>query len=251
MTRIALLAALLFAATTTRAQDALVVSVTGDHLRGGSGGGASALWVAPRPRGTVTAGATFLSLPGTRWGFATLGGTHPLDARTTLNAEANLGAGDDDRGTFRYVLLRAGATRELLPKTLYAEAEWLQVDVARQQEGIARLGAAWMPRPRLALRGSLYRSLFGDGDTSLGTVRADYDVAGVTVIGGLSGGTANAALLQQTVTRSTHVREAFGGVGFGGERRWTIVADVLTSGGEHRQRLTVSYRVPLGGGGPR
>jgi hypothetical protein len=235
----------LLLAAGAHAQDAVVVSVNADHLRGGNGGGTSALWVAPRAAGTLVAGATFLSLPGTHWAFATLGGTHPVSARTTLNAEANFGGGSDDRGGFGYLLLRAGVTRELLAKKVYAEAEWLQIDVARQQEGLARLGATWLPAPGLALRASLYRSLTGDGGTTLVTARADYALPRVSLLGGVSGGTANPALLQQSGTPSTRIREVFGGVAFGGERRWTIVANAISAGGERRQRLTVSCRLPL------
>jgi hypothetical protein len=229
--------ALLLLALPLRAQDAIVVAANADRLRDATGGGASAVWIHPRGADTFFAGATFLSLADTRWAYATLGGTRRITPRTMLDAEANLGGGNDDGGGFGYVVLRGGVTRELLAKRLYGEAEWLQTDVARRQEGIARAGATWIANPRLTLRASLYQSLAGDTETTLGTLRGDYTFGRVTAIGGLSAGTANPALSQQPVDH--HVREAFGGVTV---ERWTILLTV----GEERQRLTVTRRIAVG-----
>ncbi|HEX9985930.1 MAG TPA: hypothetical protein VGF69_21900 [Thermoanaerobaculia bacterium] len=237
---------LLLLATAARAQDALVAGADADRLESGHGGGASLLWLHSRASGTFSAGAAFRTLPGTRWAYGTLGLTHRLTPLTTLNGEASLGGGSDDGGRFRYLLLRGGVTRELLAKRLYGEAEWLQVDVARQQEGLVRLGAMYLPRPRLALRASVYEALFGDSDTTLGTLRADYDFGRITAIGGFSGGTALPVLLQQTGNDAVRVREAFGGVAFdAASRRWTVMLSNLSSGGEDRRRLSVSCRIPL------
>jgi hypothetical protein len=230
---------LLLIATTAQAQDALVTTVTADRHREGNGGGVSALWIHPRGDDMLVAGGTFLSLAGARWAYATLGGTRRTNPRTLFNAEANLGSGDDDRGAFRYVVLRGGVTRELLASRLYAEAEWLQIDVARQQDGIARIGATFVPRAPLTLRASLYQSLFGDTDTTLATARADYRFARVTAIAGFTGGTASPVLLQQSDGEATDVREVFGGVIAGA---WTIIA----SAADDRQRLSVSWRLPMG-----
>jgi hypothetical protein len=248
--RVAVLSLALLVTGIASAQDALVVGATADHLRDGNGGGASVSWIHPRGNDTLTAGATFLSLPGTegsatRWAFATLGVTHRVNARTTLNAEANLGAGDDDRGSFRYVLLRGGVTRELVPKRLYGEAEWLQTDVARQQDGIVRVGATWMPSTPLTLRGSLYQSVAGDSDTTLGTLRADYAFGRITAIAGATGGTAIPALVQAD-TRSARVAEGFGGVALdAGTRRWTVIVSTLSVDGRRHHRLLASCRIPL------
>jgi hypothetical protein len=243
--RLALAMCLLLAAA-ARAQDALVAGANLDHLRGGDGGGASLTWIHPRGHDTFSAGATFLSLPGTRWTFATFGDVRTINARTVVNVEANAGGGRDDRGSFRYLLFRGGVTRELLPKRLYAEGEWLQIDIARQQDGIARAGVTWLPSAPLALRASLFQSVFGDSDTTLATLRGDYDFGRVTAIGGGTAGTAIPALLQQQGARGARIREAFGGVAFGGAaRRWTLIASSLSVGGERRQRLTMSCRVPL------
>ncbi|MDQ3280421.1 MAG: hypothetical protein M3Q69_03310 [Acidobacteriota bacterium] len=189
---------------------------------------------------TFLAGATFLSLPGTRWGYATIGIVHPANARTTFTADANLGSGSDREGSFPYVLVRGGITRQLAQRA-YAEAEWLQVNVARQQDGIARIGATFIAQPRLTLRASLFESIFGDNDVSLGTVRADYDLARVTLIGGFSAGRSVPALLQQSDDIG-RVREAFGGVAFdAASQRWTL----LVTSREDHQRLSVTCRVPL------
>lgn len=226
---------LLLLAATASAQDAIVVAIDADHLRDGDGGGASVYWIRPRSY----AGATFFSLSGARWAYATLGGTLRASARTTLNAEVNAGRGEDDRGDFGYLLVRGGATQELVAKRLYAEAEWLQADVARRQNGIARIGATYLPRPPLTLRGSLYQSLSGDDGTTLVTMRGDYDLGRMIAIAGFTTGRATPVLLQQSGSGTTHVREAFGGVAIGG---WTIIATV----GEDRQRLSLSRRIPVG-----
>jgi hypothetical protein len=236
-------ACLLLLCVETHAQDAIVAAANADRLRDGSGGGASVLWIHPRANGTFVAGATFLSLAGTRWAYATVGGTRRVGGRTMLNAEANVGGGDDDAGGFRYILLRGGVTRELIARRLYGEAEWLQTDVARQQDGIARIGAAFIPTTRLTLRGSVYESLVGDNDTTLGTLRADYDFGRISAIAGFSGGTTVPVLLQQTGSDATRVREAFGGIAFDA---WTIILIA----GEDRQRLSVSFRLPLPIGSP-
>ena len=238
MTRF-LAAALLLWSMTVYAQDALVITASADHLDTGNGGGASLLWIHPRAGNTLTAGAAFFALADTRWAYATLGGTLRAGARTTFNAEANLGRGDDDAGDFRYLLVRGGVTRELLPKRLYGEGEWLQADVARRQNGIARIGATYLPLPPLTLRGSLYQSISGDDDTTLVTVRGDCDLGRATAIAGFSAGRATPVLLQQGGGGETRVREAFAGVVL---RGWTIVATV----GEDRQRLSVSRRIPMG-----
>lgn len=233
-------------ATAARAQDAVVLAAHADRLESGNGGGLSVAWIHPRANDTFVAGASFLSLPGTRWAFATFGDTRRLSARTTVNAEANAGGGSDDSGRFVYLLVRGGVTRELLPRQLYAEAEWLQADVARQQDGILRAGGTWIPRPPLTVRASLYESLFGDSNTRLGMLRADYDFARITALAGITAGTANPALLQQAGAESTRIREAFGGVTFNAaSRRWTVVASTLSAAGERRHRVAVSCRVPL------
>jgi hypothetical protein len=229
----------LLLATTARAQDAIVATIEVDHLRDGNGGGASLLWIHPRANDTLFTGGTFLSLPDARWAYATLGGTRRLTTRTMLNAEANLGGGTDESGGFRYVLLRGGVTRELLEKRLYGEAEWLQADVARQQDGILRVGATYLPIAPLTLRASVFESLFGDNDISLVTARADYDFGRITAIAGFTAGSASPVLVQQAGDEATDVREAFGGVMV---NMWTIIV----TAGEDRQRLTVTRRIALG-----
>lgn len=234
-----LAAALLLLSMSAHAQDSIVIGANTDRLDDRNGGGVSVLWVHPRVNHTLIAGGAFLSLADTRWAYATLGGTLRAGTRTMLNAEANLGRGDDDRGDFRYLLVRGGMTGELLPKRLYGEVEWLQADVARRQNGIARIGATYLPLPPLTLRGSLYRSISGDDDTTLVTMRGDYDLGRVIVIAGFSAGRATPVLLQRSGSGQTRVREAFAGVAMAG---WTIVA----SAGEERQRLSVSWRIPVG-----
>jgi hypothetical protein len=240
--------ALLIVANAASAQDALVVGAHLDRNEDGTGGGASILWIHPRGNDTFVAGASLLSLPGTRWAFVTLGDMRKVNTLTTLNAEANLGAGSDDRGRFQYILLRGGITRELLAKRLWGEAEWLQADVARQQDGILRIGGTWVPATPLTLRASLYESLFGDSDTSLATMRADYDFGRVTAIAGTTAGTAIPALLQQAGTSSSRVRDIFAGVAFdAAARRWTVIASTLSVAGERSHRLSVSYRFATSG----
>jgi hypothetical protein len=220
------------------AADAIVIGASADHLEEGSGGSASLLWLRSGARGTVSAGATFFSLPGTRWAYATLGGTRRVTTRTMLTADASLGHGSDDMGGFRYLLVRGGVQRELLARRLYGEAEWLQADVARRQNGIARIGATWLPAPPLTLRGSLYQSITGDDDTTLVTVRGDYDLGRITAIAGFVAGRATPVLLQEQGSESTHVAEGFVGVVIDA---WTIVV----TAGEDRQRVSLSWRIPL------
>lgn len=239
MSRVAAAVALLVLSAATQGQDAVVIAAGADRLDSRGGGAASVLWIHPRDSQTFTAGAALASLGDMRWAYATFGGTVRVRARTTLNAEANLGRGEDEDGDFRYLLVRGGVTRELLARRLYAEAEWLQADVARRQNGIARLGATYLPLPPLTLRGALFRSVSGDDDTTLVSVRGDYDLRGVTAIGGFSAGRATPVLLQQSGGGEARVREAFAGVAM---RGWTIVATV----GEDRQRLSVSRRIAVG-----
>jgi hypothetical protein len=238
---VALLLVLMLCVPAARAQDALVVSANADRLEERNGGGASVMWIHPRANGNLFGGGTFLSLADARWAYATAGLTRSSGTRTTLTGEANLGSGRDDGGDFHYVLLRAGVTRELAPR-MHAEAEWLQVDVARRQDGIIRIGGTFVPQPRLTVRASLFQSVFGDDDVTLGTVRADYDIARVTAIAGVSAGTAVPALLQQTDIDAGRVREVFGGVAFkAAAQRWTLI---LSSRDDH-QRLSLTCRLPL------
>ena len=231
----------LLLATTAHAEDAVVIGGSVDRSREGNGGGASVDWIRSRANGNVTAGATFLALQGARWAYASVGGMHRLDARTMITAGANLGGGEDDSGDFRYIVLRAGVTRELSAKRLYGEGEWLQTDVARRQNGIARIGATFLPAPPFTLRGSLFQSIAGDDDTTLVTVRGDYDFGRITAIAGFSAGRATPALLQQAGGEPTRVREAFAGI---------IVNDLtfVVLSGDERQRVSLSWRVPVAGG---
>ena len=238
-TRIAFAVALLLLAPAVHAQDAIVIGASADRLDDRNGGGASVLWIHPRGNDTLTAGGAFFSLADARWAYATLGAMRRVNERTIVNAEANLGRGDDDGGDFRYLLLRAGVARELILRRVYGEAEWLQADVARRQNGIARIGATYLPLPRLTLRGSVYQSFSGDDDTTLVSLRGDYDLGRMIAIAGISAGRATPVLLQQSVTGETDVREAFAGAAM---RGWTVIATV----GEERQRLSVSWRVPVG-----
>lgn len=236
---VALLLALL-PGSAARAQDALSIAVNADRLDGGNGGGASLLWIHPHASDTFAAGATFLSLAGTRWAFATAGASHRISTRWTVTGEANAGAGTDAQGRFPYLLLRAGGARAWQRHS--AEAEWLQVDVARRQSGIVRLGGTLQPMPRLTVRASVFRSLFGDDDVTFGTARGDYDFARVTAIAGLSAGRSVPALLQQPAAADGRVREIFGGIGFGPPaQRWML----LVSSRAGHQRLTVVSRLPL------
>lgn len=239
MTRLAALVLALLLAAAAHAQDAVVIGVNVDRLDDDNGGGASVLWIHPRGANTLTAGGAFFSLGDARWAYATLGAMRRVNERTVVTAEGNVGRGDDEGGDFRYLLVRAGVTRELLATRLYGEGEFLQADVARRQNTIARIGATYLPRPPLTLRGSLYQSIAGDDDTTLVSVRGDYDLSRMIVIAGFSAGRATPVLLQQSVTGETDVREAFAGIAM---RGWTIIATV----GEERQRLSVSWRVPVG-----
>jgi hypothetical protein len=238
MTPIVVVVALLLLTTSAHAQNAVVLGASADRLDDGNGGSVSVLWIQTRGANTLTAGGAFFSLADTRWAYGTLGAMRRFNERTIVNAEANLGRGDDDGGDFGYVLLRAGVTRELLAKRLYGETEWLQADVARRQNGIARIGATYLPHSLLTLRGSLYQSVAGDDDTTLVTVRGDYDLGRMIAIAGFSAGRATPVLVEQSVTGETDVREAFAGVAM---RGWTIIATI----GEERQRLSVSWRVPV------
>ncbi len=235
--RIACCVALLLSIN-THAQDAVVVGANLDRLPGGNGGGASVLWIHPRAHDTLIAGATGFSLPDTRWAYATAGLVRPVSTRTTITAEANLGGGDDDAGGFRYLLARGGMTRELLAKRLYGEAEWLQADVARRQNGIVRVGGTFLPAPPLTLRASVYQAIFGDDDTTLVTARGDYDFGPVTGIAGFSAGRATPVLLRQSGGEATRVREAFAGV-------IVNTLTILVTAGGDRQRLSLSWRIPL------
>jgi hypothetical protein len=161
-----------------------------------------------------------------------------------LTGEANIGNGDDARGNFRYLLLRGGGSYDIVPRKFSAEAEWLHVDVARQRDGVLRLGATATVLPRLVLRLSRYESLAGDGDTSLLTMRGDYDLGRMTAIGGFAYGHAGTVFSQQTGSDATRVRDLFGGATF---RGWTIVVTV----GNDRQRIAVSRRIALPFGGSR
>jgi hypothetical protein len=198
MTRAAAFLLALFLASAAHAQDAIVIGASVDRLDDGNGGSAPVLWIHLRGENTLTAGGAFFSLADARWAYATLGAMRCFNERTIVNAEANLGRGDDDGGDFRHLLLRTGVTRELLPKRLYGEGEWLQADVAQRQNGIARIGATYLPQPPLTLRGSLYQSVAGDDDTTLVTLRGDYDLGGMIAIGGFSAGRATPVLLSAT-----------------------------------------------------
>jgi hypothetical protein len=220
------------------AADSVIAGASADHLRDGTGGSASLLWLRSDARGTRSAGATFVSFPSTRWAYATLGASRPFGTRTHVALDANLGRGTDDSGGFRYLLLRGGVTQELLAKRLYGEAELLHADVARRRNDIARLGATFVQSPQLTLRGSVYQSFAGDDDTTLITARGDYDFGRATAIAGFSAGHATPVLLEQRGGETTHVHEAFDGVAI---HAWTIIA----TAGEDRQRISLSWRIPL------
>ncbi|HEX8409594.1 MAG TPA: hypothetical protein VF883_12060, partial [Thermoanaerobaculia bacterium] len=223
---------------TAHAQDAIVIGASADRLGSGNGGSASVLWIHPRTHHTFTAGATVFSLPDTRWAYVTAGLVRPVTARTAITAEANVGGGQDDTDNFRYLVVRGGVTRELLAKQLYAEAEWLQADVARRRNGIARIGATFIPRAPLTLRASVYQSIFGDDDTTFVTARGDYDFGRITAIAGFSAGNATPELLLQRGGETTRVREAFAGV-------MVNTLTVIVAAGGDRQRVALSWRVAL------
>jgi hypothetical protein len=238
-----LLLLMLLAGVRTPAQNAIVLGVSADRRDDGNGGGASVHWVHARVRGTVVAGALLESLAGTRWAYGVAGGSRKIGSRTTLTAEANAGSGRDARGGFRYLLLRGGVSHDIVKQRLSGELEWLQSDVARQQDGILRLGATAMPRPRLTLRASHYASASG-GDTSLTTMRGDYDLRRVTAIAGFAYGRAGPLLSDVAGSDAARIRDVFGGMRFGG---WTIVA----TAGRERHRVSLSRRIALPSGDPR
>jgi hypothetical protein len=223
---------LLCATLHASAQDSWIAAVNLDRVNGATGGGASLTWLHPRGNDTFHGGATLFSLAGSRWAYGTLGDTRRLRA-FVVNGEASVGAGEDARGSFRYVLLRGGAMRELVPRRLFGEAELLYADAARQQDAIARLGATWMLSP-LTLRASVYRSFAGDADTRLAFVRADYDFSRATAILGASVGSTGAAL-QQRPTANRDVRDIFAGIKID---QWSLIA----THGRDRVSLSVIRR---------
>lgn len=241
--RQALLLFLLLLASAAEAQDAIVVGAGADRRHDGTGGNGSVHWIRSAAKATIFAGASLASWPGTTWTYGTVGGSRKIAAGTAVTGEVNAGKGHDRRGAFRYLLLRAGVSRDLVKQRLSGELEWLQSDVERQQEGILRVGATAIAARALTLRVSHYQSV-SDGHTSLTSMRGDYTLGRGTAIAGFARGRAGTVLSDVTGSDAARIRDIFGGVSFGG---WTIVA----TAGRERHRVDVSHRIALPSRGAR
>ncbi|HTY48104.1 MAG TPA: hypothetical protein VMB48_00265 [Steroidobacteraceae bacterium] len=238
------------------AQDRLLLSVNGETLSGGSGGGgAEALWAHTfESADTLSGGAEYQQVSNAHWTDGVLGGSLALGqgASTDLYAEAHEGAGDLAMRGFHYNVETIGALETPL-SWLSVQVEERRIDVDTSHGNLPKLGLSLRATPALLVSVSYADTAGGNLGTRLATLRVDYSSRVVTALAGIAGGHASPNvlnLLGQVIQSSPTLTELFAGVGRSiGRADWQLLADYQHLGGFKRTTLTLACTLHLGGQG--
>lgn len=184
-----------------------IASVTLEE--GGMGGSLTQL-----VRGRWVLGLSARALDDTRWGWVTAGAIARLGSGMILDAEANLGRGDDDGRSFDYRIVRAALSRQIVPQKLFVEIEDRWIDVDRESGNLVRAGVSWLPRATVSTTASAVVATGGSLDADYMTGRADWTRGRWTfILGGMAGRSAPVLFDDPGAsTAPVDVQEVFTGV---------------------------------------
>jgi len=236
------------------AQDRLVFSANGSTLTGDhGGGGAAATWLRQFDSGSLIGlGAEYETIYNSHWTLGNFNGAlalSPGGVKTSLYAEAHLGAGDTAGEPFHYTNVAAGFISALTP-WLSVQLEERYIDIEPSRGNLPKLGLSFRLAPALLASVSYAQSFGGNLDTKLGTARLDYSGTQFSwLVGGAYGPVAPRVLnlIGQTVGPAKTLKEGFVGAGRSfGRTDWQLIADYQDLEGFKRTTITLNCTLHLG-----
>ena len=236
------------------AEDRLVFSANGSTLTGDhGGGGAAATWLRQFDSGSLIGlGAEYETIYNSHWTLGNFNGAlalSPGGVKTSLYAEAHLGAGDTAGEPFHYTNVAAGFISALTP-WLSVQLEERYIDIEPSRGNLPKLGLSFRLAPALLASVSYAQSFGGNLDTKLGTARLDYSGTQFSwLVGGAYGPVAPRVLnlIGQTVGPAKTLKEGFVGAGRSfGRTDWQLIADYQDLEGFKRTTITLNCTLHLG-----
>lgn len=245
-------------AATAAPEDLVVLSgnastLTGDH----GGGGGSATWLRKFDTGSLFGlGAEYQTVFNSHWTLGILNGALALgqgSVKTSLYAEARLGAGDTAGEPFHYTNVAGGLLSTLTP-WLTIQLEERYIDIEPSHGNLPKLGLSFHLASKVLASVSYAQSFGGNLGTKLGTARLDYAGSHVTwLIGGAYGPVAPSLLnlIGQVLVPAQTLKEGYLGVGKSfGRTDWQLIGDYQDLEGFKRTTVTLNCTVHLGPQGP-
>jgi len=236
------------------ADDRLVFSANGSTLTGDHGGaGGAATWLRQFDSGSLFGlGAEYETIYNSHWTLGNFNGAlalPPGGVKTSLYAEAHLGAGDTAGEPFHYTNAAAGFISTLTP-WLSVQIEERYIDIEPSRGNLPKLGLSFHIAPTLSASVSYAQSFGGNLDTKLGTARLDYSGTQLTgLVGGAYGPVAPRVLnlIGQTVGPAKTLKEGFVGAGRSfGRTDWQLIGDYQDLEGFKRTTITLNCTLHLG-----
>ena len=199
---------------------------------------------------SVSLGGYGFSLGGSEWAYGKLGAGVTLKGRTTIAADASVGAGKHTAtdADFTYELLRAEVTYAVVERVLYATFEDLYSDVDAARENLIRIGLTVYPSPTLGLRLNYHRSTGGNVDSNFFSGRVDVTTKWCGLLAGfLVGQTSPERLnLIPQGPGAVQVQEFYVGASVPvGRQEVTVIFDVAEVEGVHKYSAIVVWKIPF------
>jgi len=228
-------------------------TLTGDH----GGGGGSAAWLRKFDSGSLIGlGAEYQTVFNSHWTLGNFNAALGLGQGTlksSLYAEAHLGAGDTAGEPFHYTNVAGGVLSALTP-WLTVQLEERYIDIKPSRGNLPKLGLSARLGQRLLASASYAQSFGGNLGTKLGTARLDYAGARFSWLVGAAYGPVAPSVLNligQVLAPAPRLKEGFLGVGRSfGRTDWKLVGDYQDLEGFKRTTVTLNCTVHLGSPGP-
>jgi hypothetical protein len=250
-----LLVGCVLASASAVADDRLLFSANGSTLTGDhGGGGAAATWLRQFDSGSLVGlGAEYETIYNSHWTLGNFNGALALGEsgrKTSLYAEAHLGAGDTAGVGFHYTNVAGGLISTLTP-WLSVQLEERYIDVQPSRGNLPKLGLIFQLSPHYLTSLSYAQSFGGNLDTKLGTARLDYVGPGFSWLIGAAYGPVAPIVLNivggQTAGSVRKVKEGFVGAGKTfGRTDWQLIGDYQDLEGFKRTTITLNCTVHLG-----
>jgi len=224
-------------------------TLTGDH----GGGGASAMWLTQADSGNLLGlGAEYETIYNSHWTLGNFNGSLALGQstmKTSLYAEAHLGAGDTAGVPFHYTNI-AGGLISAVTSWLSVQLEERYIDVQPSRGNLPKLGLVFHLAPEILASVSYAQSFGGNLDTKLGTARLDYVGPRFSWLAGVAYGPVAPIVLNfiggQTAGSVRKVKEGFIGAGKSfGRTDWQLIGDYQDLEGFKRTTITLNCTLHL------
>jgi hypothetical protein len=197
-------------------------------------------------------GAEYETVYNSHWTLGTFNGALALGQsalKTTLYADAHVGAGETAGESFRYTNVAAGILSALTPR-LTVQVEERYIDIEPSHGNLPKLGLSFKLTPKLLGSVSYAQSFGGNLGTKLGTARLDYADTHLTWLAGVAYGPVAPSILNligQQLVPAQKLKEGFIGAGKSfGRTDWQLIGDHQDLEGFKRTTITLNCTVHLG-----